>query len=553
MFTMAPPPALIISGTTKRVQRYELVRQESMVYRQSSIRQSCTGLVGPPSPALFTRVSILPNSFTPVATRRRTSSSWAASHTTARARPPAAVTLAAVSFTRSAERAAHTTAAPSRPKRRLSARPMPLEAPVMMATLPSSRPMSVSVLSRPGVPVALAVGHRRLDVLFEEIPGVDQLLRGPSNARQVVRARGVALGDGRARIARRLSLGSGTGKGQRASREVKNLVHAAALGMPQVPARVSGEGNRQLRYGDARALVAVGIHRADPVAQRAPRLRRERGEVLALRPHGVAWIGGGRNTREGLLELARIHGRAVGEAGMAAGRRRRALRHPPIKIDEGGAEEPAVVHHAAQVVRALPPAPRVGSHSGGIGGRPDPVPVLGAPPVVHAHVEPVLDIARARGIGVDQRRVAAVILEARVRVKRLEPSARLDLERLEAIHHLRPVLGVLPEPLVELSQHGSRHVGDDAVERATATLVHVQIVMDHGAQEAARLRAAIGVGVAERPRRGIALGRAPVLEPGDAIAQRGHAEAEHAGAHSRVGELIDASLLEAALEIHVAG
>jgi hypothetical protein len=31
MFTMAPPPALRISGTTKRMQRYELVRQESMV------------------------------------------------------------------------------------------------------------------------------------------------------------------------------------------------------------------------------------------------------------------------------------------------------------------------------------------------------------------------------------------------------------------------------------------------------------------------------------------------------------------------------------------
>src|SRR5262249_62062672 len=117
---------------------------------------------------------------------------------------------------------------------------MPLEAPVMMATLPSSRPMSVSVLSRPSVPVALAVGHRRLDVLLEEIPGVDELLRRPPNARQVIRARRVALGDGRTRIARRLSLGAGTGEGQRASREVENLVHAAALGMPQVPARGRG-------------------------------------------------------------------------------------------------------------------------------------------------------------------------------------------------------------------------------------------------------------------------------------------------------------------------
>ena len=37
MFTIAPRPALIISGTTNRVQRYELVRHESIVYRQSSI------------------------------------------------------------------------------------------------------------------------------------------------------------------------------------------------------------------------------------------------------------------------------------------------------------------------------------------------------------------------------------------------------------------------------------------------------------------------------------------------------------------------------------
>jgi len=63
------------------------------------------------------------------------------------ARPPALFTRAAVSFTRSAERAAQTTAAPSRAKRRLKARPMPLDAPVMMATFPSSRPMSLPPLN----------------------------------------------------------------------------------------------------------------------------------------------------------------------------------------------------------------------------------------------------------------------------------------------------------------------------------------------------------------------------------------------------------------------
>src|SRR5262249_27224115 len=52
-------------------------------------------------------------------------------------------TCAAVSLTRSAERAAQTTRAPSRAKRRLNARPIPLDAPVMIATLPSSKPISV--------------------------------------------------------------------------------------------------------------------------------------------------------------------------------------------------------------------------------------------------------------------------------------------------------------------------------------------------------------------------------------------------------------------------
>src|SRR5438128_3222503 len=55
--------------------------------------------------------------------------------------PPAAPTCAAVSLTRSAERAVQTTRAPSRAKRRLMTRPMPLDAPVTMATFPSSKPM----------------------------------------------------------------------------------------------------------------------------------------------------------------------------------------------------------------------------------------------------------------------------------------------------------------------------------------------------------------------------------------------------------------------------
>ena len=57
--------------------------------------------------------------------------------------PPFFVAIATVSFTRSPERAAAITAAPSFTKRTLSARPMPFDAPVMIATFPSSNPIPV--------------------------------------------------------------------------------------------------------------------------------------------------------------------------------------------------------------------------------------------------------------------------------------------------------------------------------------------------------------------------------------------------------------------------
>src|SRR5262245_6829087 len=61
-------------------------------------------------------------------------SSRAASATTATAWPPADRIIATVSLTRSSDRAAQTTRAPSRANSCASARPMPLLAPVTMAT-----------------------------------------------------------------------------------------------------------------------------------------------------------------------------------------------------------------------------------------------------------------------------------------------------------------------------------------------------------------------------------------------------------------------------------
>src|SRR6266403_2182145 len=75
---------------------------------------------------------------------RSTSASTAASPASAIARPPSALTSAVVSSTRSRERAAQITAAPSPANIRLITRPTPLLAPVMSATFPVSCPISLS-------------------------------------------------------------------------------------------------------------------------------------------------------------------------------------------------------------------------------------------------------------------------------------------------------------------------------------------------------------------------------------------------------------------------
>ena len=59
--------------------------------------------------------------------------------------------------------------------------------------------------------------------------------------------------------------------------------------------------------------------------------------------------------------------------------------------------------------------------------------------------------------------------------------------RDDAIHHVRPVLGVLAEPLVELAAEPAGDVGDGAVERLAAVLVPVQVVVDQRPQEPAGL------------------------------------------------------------------
>ena len=99
-----------------------------------------------PTPALLTSTSTRPNSAIAASTRAW---HWAGSETsvaTISTRRPVSRTSWAVSSRRSTRRAPSTTSAPASASACANATPRPLEAPVTMATLPSSRNMSLTVM-----------------------------------------------------------------------------------------------------------------------------------------------------------------------------------------------------------------------------------------------------------------------------------------------------------------------------------------------------------------------------------------------------------------------
>src|SRR4030095_3496214 len=155
-----------------------------------------------------------------------------------------------------------------------------------------------------------------------------------------------------------------------------------------------------------------------------------------------------------------------------------------------------------------------------------------------------------------ERGIAAVVLGRAVRVEHLQrapargdPAVQLfGGRRRDRVHHVRPVLGVLPEPLVELAAEPTGDVRDDAVERFPALLVDVEIVVDERAEQPAGLRAPVGVRVAESAWHRVALLRGPVLEPRDRVTEGRDAEPYYRGAHGGVDHLIEAALLEPAVE-----
>src|SRR5438067_13238285 len=143
MLTILPARWRFITGTTACVNRNVPVRLKCSSFCHSSSVSSSTGAAGRPMivlpPMALTRMSIRPWVST---VRRTTSPTWAASRPsagTAWAVPPAARTVPASDSSAALSRSTATTVPPSRPMISAEARPMPLPAAVISATLPVNR------------------------------------------------------------------------------------------------------------------------------------------------------------------------------------------------------------------------------------------------------------------------------------------------------------------------------------------------------------------------------------------------------------------------------
>ena len=111
----------------------------AMVRAKTSASKSTTGVMFPGVPALLTMMSSRPKRPTAWSTSALTSASTVTSARTKTARSPRAAARASPSASR---RPASTTLAPSAMNFSAIAAPMPLVAPVTIATLPSRIPMS---------------------------------------------------------------------------------------------------------------------------------------------------------------------------------------------------------------------------------------------------------------------------------------------------------------------------------------------------------------------------------------------------------------------------
>src|SRR4051812_30673562 len=157
--TIDPPPAASIGPSTARVARTAAIRPRFRVASHcSSVTAKKPSIRGETAPTLLTRMSTGPSS-SPAATSAAGPSGVDRSTATGTTPPSAA----SASSSGLLDRAPATTRTPSRTSVRVTARPMPLLAPVTTAI----RPASPSSMARaPLQPVAEQPGERRLrDVL----------------------------------------------------------------------------------------------------------------------------------------------------------------------------------------------------------------------------------------------------------------------------------------------------------------------------------------------------------------------------------------------------
>ncbi len=155
---MVPEPDASRAGSSAWVTRSVPSTFTSYIHCQSATEPDSTGSSPRAPPALLTRRVTGPGAWAAASASPATDSSEVMSQVTAVACPPAAVISATRSVSRSARRAAASTWKPSAARRRAVAAPIPLDAPVTMATevIPTLSPWPCQP-PRPGVGQPLAV------------------------------------------------------------------------------------------------------------------------------------------------------------------------------------------------------------------------------------------------------------------------------------------------------------------------------------------------------------------------------------------------------------
>src|SRR5215470_12117657 len=151
----------------------------STTWRNTSVGYSAIGAMTPLMPALLNSTSRPPNRSTACASATIT---WSSSVTSVTLQlPTSGPSSAAAAASRSADRPARCTRAPSAANSRAVARPIPLSPPVIRATLFSSRAMAAPPLT---IPIAPSY-RRHLSAHHRGPPAPDVAERAPQRGRQL--------------------------------------------------------------------------------------------------------------------------------------------------------------------------------------------------------------------------------------------------------------------------------------------------------------------------------------------------------------------------------